>query len=360
MQFRKSGQGYRLRLISLALTALAMTACDGGDKQAPAAAAVASSGPDKVRVFLADPDNLQFINFWVARGAGLFAAQGLDVELVFPPQSGKGNQFLIKGKADVAVMPRPTYLQLIDQGQPVLVFANLLQNDPINLVLRRNLAEQRKLSLDMPLKARLEGLKGLRVGVAPGPPTRLKELFKSVGMDADTDIRMVLVRGPDQNEAFEQDRVDALYAHTPYVEKALVAQGAVLIVNQSAGEAPSLAGREIHGMVTTRAFALEHPDILVRVTRAVYQAQQLIHSDLQATRQAILASGVELEFPEGLDTILALYAPAVPYTPAVSVEGARRELELYPAKHKAPELSDAELAAHVDNQFVERVLAGEH
>ncbi|MCW8845340.1 MAG: ABC transporter substrate-binding protein [Gammaproteobacteria bacterium] len=357
---RKSDFGHCLCVTALVLAALLLGGCEGADKQAPANTVVSPTESDKVRVFLQDPNNLQFLNFWVARGAGFFAAEDLELELVFPPNAGKGDQFLFKGKADIAVLPRPTYLKLIDQGQPVLVFANLLQNDPINLVLRENLAEQRGLSVDMPLKARLEGLKGLRVGVAPGPPPRLRELFASVGMDADTDIQIVLVRGPDQNEAFEQDKVDALYAHTPYVEKALVAQGAVLLVNQSAGEVPTLAHREIHAMVTTQAYAREHPDILLRLTRAIYKAQQLIHTDQGAAREAILASGIEMEFPAGLETIVALYAPAVPDTPAVSIAGAQRELELFPAKHKAPELSDARLAPHVDNQFVEAVLAGEH
>jgi ABC-type nitrate/sulfonate/bicarbonate transport system substrate-binding protein len=349
---------HRLRMMGLALTVLVLSACDDGANKPDTGQEQASvQGANTVRVFLPDPDNLQFLNFWVARGAGFFAAEDLDVQLVYPPKAGKGAQFLFQGKADVGVMPRPMYLNLIDQGKPALVFANLLKNDPINLVLRQSLAEQRNLSMEMPLKSRLEGLRGLRVGVAPGPPPRLRALFSSVGMDADTDIQMVIVRGPEQNEAFAQDKVDALFAHTPYVEKALVSQGAMLLVNISGGEVPVLANREFHALVTTRDFAGQHPDILVRMCRAIYQAQALIHADPVATRQAILASGIELTFPEGLDIIVNLYQPAVPDTPAVSVEGALRELTLFPAKYEAPEMTGAQLAGHVDNQYVERAMA---
>ena len=106
------------------------------------------------------------------------------------------------------------------------------------------------------MSERLRGISGLRVGVALGPPTRLRVLFDSVGLDADSDIEMVIIPGADQNQAYEDGLVDALYAHTPYLEHAMVRQGAVILVNQSAGEVPELGGeRQSHSLVTTRAYA---------------------------------------------------------------------------------------------------------
>ena len=163
------------------------------------------------------------------------------------------------GQANVAVLPRPIYLDSVGRGEPVLTFANLFQNDPINLVVRKEVAAQRGLSAGMPLAERLKALRGLKVGVAPGPPTWLRVLFESVGLDADSDIEMVLIHGDEQNSAFGEGRVDALYAHTPYLERALVEQGAVMLVNQSAGEVPSLTGRQIHTLVTTQDFAGANP-----------------------------------------------------------------------------------------------------
>lgn len=49
--------------------------------------------------------------------------------------------------------------------------------------------------------------------------------------------------------------MDAIYAHTPYLGTAVVEQDGVLIVNQSAGEVPELADRQIHMLVTTREYA---------------------------------------------------------------------------------------------------------
>lgn len=130
----------------------------------------------------------------------------------------------------------PNYGQLITQGQPVLLFANLLQHEPANVVVRRDMADSRGLSPALPLAERLRRLQGLRVDATPGPVNRLGLLFASAGMDADRDIQVVLVPGEEQNAAFARNQVDALFAHTPYLEDALVRQGGVLVVNLSAGE----------------------------------------------------------------------------------------------------------------------------
>ena len=239
----------------------------------------------------------------------------------------------------------------------MVIFAILFSNDPINLVVREEVAEQRGISADMPLAERLNAMRGLRVGVAPGPPTRLRVLFESVGLDADRDIEMVIVHGDQQNEAFGKKEIDALYTHTPYLERSLLKQGAVMIVNQSAGDVPELINRQIRTLVTTHEYASSNPQVLTALTKAVYRAQQLIHTDLQATADAIRSSEVQLQEPEGLDIIIAIYEPAIPETPEVSVEGALRELgSFFPAHRTPPDLSGIDLTKHVDNQFAERAI----
>ena len=316
------------------------------------------SSANTVRVALLVADNLQWMNFYVAQGAGFFEDEGIDVQVVVPSTPDAAGRFMVMGGADVALLPPPLYLESIGRGEPVLIFANLFSNDPINLVVRAEVAEEREISADMPLAERLNGMRGLRVGVAPGPPTRLRVLFESVGLDADNDIEMAILHGDQQNEAFGKNEVDALYAHTPYLERSLLKQGAVMIVNQSAGEVPELTSRQIHALVTTLEYASSDPQVLAAMTNAVYRAQQLIHTDLQATADATRSSEVQLQEPEGLDTIIAIYAPAIPQTPEVSVEGALPELgSFFPAHRTPPDLSGVDLTNHVDNQFAEQATA---
>ena len=236
----------------------------------PPTATTAAAGLKPVRVVIPVSDNLQFMNFWVAQGAGFFQDGGLDVQVVVPPIPPETGRFMVMSRADVAVLTRPLFLESIGRGEPVLTFANLFGCDPINLVVKKEVAEERGLSADMPLAERLDAMRGLKVGVAPGPPSRLRVLFESVGLDAESDIEMVIVHGEEQNTAFADGTVDALYAHTPFLERALLNQGAVMIVNQSAGEVPALANRQYHTLVTTQGYASANPEVLLAMTKAVY------------------------------------------------------------------------------------------
>ena len=112
-------------------------AAEGEETTTPETPTTPEAGLTAVRVVVPTPDNLQQMNFWIAKGAGFFKDEGLDVEVIVPPNPLGTGQFILQGRADIAVLPRPQYLRLIGQEQPVLLFANLLQNDPINLILRK-------------------------------------------------------------------------------------------------------------------------------------------------------------------------------------------------------------------------------
>ncbi len=348
-----------------------------------------SQDPQTIRVFIQNDHNLQWMNFWIAKGANFFADEGLNIEVVLPGSvrgdggggggrgsgggggggggraSGGGHSLedgaraLRNGSAQIAVMPRPQFLNAVGSKQPVIAFANLLANDAINLVVQGDIAKERDLSLDLPIAERLKRIRGLKVGVAPGPPPRLRALMQSVGLDADTDIEMMIVPGPAQNHFFGERMVDAIYAHTPYLEKALVDQGGVMIVNQSAGNVKALSNRQIHMLVTLRRYADANPDTIAAATRAIYKAQQLVRSDPEAAAAAIRASGTALKEPHALDTVVEIYKSALPRTPMVSADGALRELELNSAHRELPDMSAIDMNKYVDNRFAQEAVGGE-
>lgn len=310
-----------------------------------------------VRVLVPDGDNLQYLAFWAARGAGYFADEGVETELVVPEIPAQAIAKVLAGEAPVAVLPPPVYLQLIADRFPVELVANLLQNDPIDLVVRRSLFEERKMSATAPLRERLLSLKGLRVAVAPGPPVRLRALFASEGLDADATIQLVVRRGPDQNAAFVHGECDALYAHTPYVETALDDEDAVVLVNQSAGDAPPLAMRQIHALVVRRDFLASQRPVVLSMVRAVARAEQLVHADPAAAEEAVMRALPSLD-RRHLHTLMGLYRPAIPDTPRVSVEGLAPALALFPSSRTAPSLDGIPLGDFVAAGILDEALAG--
>lgn len=301
-----------------------------------------------VKVLVPDKGNLQYTSFWVADAAGYFKEEGIEIELVTPPGPMQAEAFFEDHSADVAVLPPPVYASLISHDQPIVLVANLLTNDPINLVVRRSILEERHLDAKMPLKARLEGLRGSKLGVAPHPPTRLRALYASVGLDADKDITQVILHGKDQNEAFKKKEVDALYAHTPFLERAIVHDDAVVLVNQAAGEVPVLANRQIHAVAVRRSFLELHEPMVAGIVRAIAKAETLARSHPEDT-----ARHLATEFPKRdraeLELISKLYAPAIPATPVVRADLIPNAVEMFPANKQPPDLSKAKLEDHVKN-----------
>jgi ABC-type nitrate/sulfonate/bicarbonate transport system substrate-binding protein len=180
-------------------------------------------------------------------------------------------------------------------------------------------------------------LKGLKIGVAPGPRSRLKALFASVGLKVEDFVEPVILTGQEQNGAFAERRVDVLYAHTPYLERALVEQDAMMLVNQSAGEVPQLAFRQIHALCVKNAFATQNSDLVRRMIRAIARAEKLIRSDREATVRAVLKVQPQMD-EKLLHKIVDIYQPAIPSTPVVSTDGLRTALLLYPAGKVPPTL----------------------
>ena len=301
----------------------------------------------KVTVVAPDHENLQFAAFWVAIHGGFFAKEGLEIEVISPDgPAATGNFFLAHGEADAAVMPPPIFLGLVAQKAPVVLGANLLKNDPINLVVRRSEAEARHVDGEMPLHDRLVALRGIKLGVAPHPPSRLRALYRAQGMDANTDLSLEIIRGKDQNTAFREHKVDALYAHTPYFERAVAHDDVVVIVNQSKGEVPELANRQIHGLVFRRGFLELKRPVAEQMVRAIAAAEKSFHES-QATTVATLAKAFPDRDPKELEVFVRYYEPAIPDTPAVTAIDAPRWLALMPDNTPPPNLEGIDLSAYV-------------
>jgi NitT/TauT family transport system substrate-binding protein len=298
-----------------------------------------------VRVILPDPDNLQLMAFWVARGAGLFEREGLAVTLSVPPSPGGVLQRFLQGDAPAAVLPAPAYLDLIAQRAPIRLVANLLRHEPANLVVRSSALGARGISLARPLAERLRALRGLKVGVAPGPVGRLRALFASAGLVADEVVQIVGVAGPEQNDALASGRVDALFAHTPYLEEALARGDGALVVHASAGDIPALSFRQIHALAVDRAWADRHDREVGALVRSLAAAELLVHRDQAAAVDAVLRA-LPAKKRDRVERIVALYQPAVPDRPSVTAEGIRSALALFPTSRPAPLVMRPRSACH--------------
>jgi NitT/TauT family transport system substrate-binding protein len=346
MRSKRRGLALRRLLVKFALLAMALIASDG--------AWAAPSALTPVRIEVPGDKNLQFFTLWVALGAGYFQQEGLEPKILVDATPRSAGQRLFQGKADVALLPPPMFLGMMAEDKPILLFASLLANEPINLALRKSVADARQVAAHAGLRERLQAIRGLRIGLAGEVAPRLRALFASAGMNADRDVQLMTIAGPDQVKAFADGRIDVLFAHTPYLETVLVQHGAVLLVDTSGGEVPILADGQIHALATTRALARTKPEMMAAVTRAIYRAEFLIHSDAKGTVDAILASGAAGQDRRMVEVFTAVYGPAVPRSPRISLEGIERDAALYPAHPRAPDFAKVKAADYVASQFADQ------
>jgi putative hydroxymethylpyrimidine transport system substrate-binding protein len=94
-------------------------------------AALPAAAQDKVRLLLdwfVNPDHAALV---IAKERGLFAKQGLDVELIAPADPNAPPKLVAAGQADYAVSYQPTLQMLVAEGLP-LVRVGVLVAQPLN------------------------------------------------------------------------------------------------------------------------------------------------------------------------------------------------------------------------------------
>lgn len=285
-----------------------------------------------LRILVPTADNLQVMSFWIA--VERYEAGGGRIELLIPPVPQATGNWLETRSPDVAVLPAPVLLDHIARGEPTGPVHLLLVHDPINLVVRRSVAEARGISREQPLRDRLLGLQGLSVGVAPHPPPRLDALFRTAGLETRNVVEVVILAGKQQNRALAAGDVDALFAHTPYLERALVHQDAMMLVHGSAGEIESLANRVVHCAVASAALT---------------DAKNSVRDD-PASAATLLRRRFPERDPTEIERIVALYRDAIPVDPNPTVEQLEAALRFYPAGREPPALTRAEFQRFLGTQ----------
>jgi ABC-type nitrate/sulfonate/bicarbonate transport system substrate-binding protein len=282
--------------------------------------------------------NLQFMAFWVALAGGLFVAEGLDVDVAVAAEPLDAPIAFRAGVAEVGILPPPLYLRLIADRCPVVVCAN-----PLNIVLTLPAAARVGIAAGLPVADAVRRLRGLKIGVAPGPTDRLRALCAWAGIGP-SGVEVVTLTGPEQNPAFAAGSVDGLYAHTPYLERALVDDGGVLVVHASGGGADPVRVAQVHALVASRVFAEQAPWVVAGLVAALGAAQDLLrHKDLRAA-EALLGCGVAGLERRHLERTLEISAPAMPPTPAVTCATLRQADAFRVSGSGLPGMSDEELA----------------
>jgi len=244
---------------------------------------------DKVRI--ANTGHvLIYVASELARASKIFDRLCLDVEIINTNSQVEG---LLSRQLDFIESNSMEPVKTHAVGRNLLSVAPMLSCYTNSLVVRKEVAERLKLARTSPLKERLAGLKDLRVGVtnlSQGAGLWVLLLLDEAGLSA-KDVRLhQLDNAPGMMAAFRTGQIDALSSGSPPGEQ-LEAEGlGVRLITGPGGDFPGFGPESkfpYTSIITTRQYAQENPDVVLRITAAFMWANAQIQADKDGVRERV-------------------------------------------------------------------------
>lgn len=254
-----------------------------------------------------------------AEELGLYRAEGLEahVELVGP--ATKAIAALREGTVDAVAGGAHTALIGFPQWQGVKLAVALAQGTPWLLVLRADIPAQR---------GKMEAVKGLRIGAAPGPDAALRRLLAEAGVDPERDgVRIGPVAGADAPgvsfgvlaaQALEAGQLDGFWANALGSETAVRRGVGKIVVDVRRGDGPPDARHYTLGaLIVTDGFIAREAERVAAAVRAIVAAQRALKADPARAVEV----GRRRFPPAAADIIAGIVERDLPfYDPAISEE----------------------------------------
>ncbi|OUM90392.1 MAG: hypothetical protein BAA01_16250 [Bacillus thermozeamaize] len=322
------------------LLVLALSACGqstsggeqkGGTSNQSSNQSSQSSTDQLIKLELAQStDGFLWVPVYVARAKGFFKEVGLDVNVTITGGGSKTLAAVLGGSADFGAASVSDAMDATHQGKPVLSFAALMNQYGSNVVVKKAIAEQKGITESSSYEDKAKLLKGLKVGVtAPGSGTDrvVRMIAESVNLNPDKDMTIVpLGSGSAMVSAFKQGQIDAFCISSPSAETGIIEGDGMMLFNLSKGEVPKLDGITYTALIATEDYINKHPDIIEKITNAMYKACEFIKNDKEGTKEVLRGFFTEVD-EKVFDAAFEANYPAFPTTPVISKEGYEKNID---------------------------------
>jgi NitT/TauT family transport system substrate-binding protein len=250
--------------------------------------------------------SLTFTAAYVATDKGFWQDQGLVVKQVLIQGVGAPNA-VIAGSVDFTVTTASTFGRAAARGQRMLVIANLLDKPMMELVLRKDFADEKHFDAQAPLAERAKVLKGATIGV-DGIYTNLHAYTQLVairaGLDPESDIRVTPMPAPNMPAALKTKAIDGFASSLPWTIDAVQSGAAVMLASSPRGDLPELLPFNYSVVMTRPSLCAEHRSVCEKMAHGFAHANQFIKDHPQETvalvksrfstmSDAILAASIE-------------------------------------------------------------------
>ena len=211
---------------------------------------------------------------------GFFQAEGIDMELELISPVGRAMEALRDGGVDLVAGPAHATLLAFPDWQGAKLLAALSQHTFWLLVLRSDLGIE---------PGDVAGVKGLRIGAAPGPDAALRRLLVESGISPAEDVDLAPVPGAGEPgvsfgvhaaRALEEGIIDGFWANAMGAEVAIRNGIGTVTLDPRRGLGPPAArDYTFPALVGTDKLIEDSPDTAEGAVRAVVATQRALRED---------------------------------------------------------------------------------
>src|SRR3984957_11593007 len=215
-----------------------------------------------------------FYPLYYGQAKGIFAREGLEIEVISTNGDGPDVDAVIAGSAQFAISTPNRLFTAFEQGKPLKAVGMLARRMAIDCAMNKQVADKLGVTTDMPLDAKLKMMKGLTVaGTRPGAFTYvLLDIYgKRVGLTAQKDFQLIGVGGlASMLPALENNQIAIGCTGSPFTELAVSRQKAIRFTNNSGGADPAFDDFLFEMIYARPDYLQSNGDTVRRFLRALF------------------------------------------------------------------------------------------
>jgi len=181
-----------------------------------------------------------FYPLYYGQDKGIFAKEGLEIEVISTNGDGPDVDAVISGSAQFSISTPNRLFTSFDQGKPLKAIGMLARRMAIDCAMNKEVADKLGITTATPLDTKLKAMKGLTVaGTRPGAFTYvlLGIYGKRVGLTAQKDYQLIGVGGLNSMlPAVENNKIAIGCTGSPFTELAVSRQKAIRFTNNARGD----------------------------------------------------------------------------------------------------------------------------
>jgi NitT/TauT family transport system substrate-binding protein len=268
-------------------------------------------------------EGMHYFPFYVARGGGFFAKEGIDADWVNVNSGTRQAASIMGGSADMTPMAFLHVIKARGEGADIVAIGDVFDVYGMTIALSNEAIARKGIKPDMSIDEKVKRLEGLKIGISsPGSSTDalIRSVLVARGYDPDKTVSLLpFGAGTSILAAFEKKLADGVVYVAPIPE--IIEQKGLgkTIINPFKNEVPELINVPYVVIATSRATLEKKPDLVRRAMRALAKAM-----DFAQTHPAETTKIMRQYFPD-LDetlfqTVVETYRKATPRSPVLTRE----------------------------------------